>query len=54
MPAAGAYRGIRRIVLNNLIYIGNIRALSTLAKRTGTAWLQPMVDDVSAVGGFDL
>jgi UDP-N-acetylglucosamine/UDP-N-acetylgalactosamine diphosphorylase len=24
---AGAYRGIRRIVLNNLIYIGNIRAL---------------------------
>jgi UDP-N-acetylglucosamine/UDP-N-acetylgalactosamine diphosphorylase len=24
---AGAYRGIRRVVLNNLIYIGNIRAL---------------------------
>ena len=25
--SAGAYRGIRRVVLNNLIYIGNIRAL---------------------------
>lgn len=24
---AGAYRGVRRVVLNNLIYIGNIRAL---------------------------
>jgi UDP-N-acetylglucosamine/UDP-N-acetylgalactosamine diphosphorylase len=35
-------------------YLVAIRALSPAAQRTGTAWLQAIVNEVSAVGGFQL
>jgi UDP-N-acetylglucosamine/UDP-N-acetylgalactosamine diphosphorylase len=34
-------------------YLNAVRALGTPARRTGTAWLQAMVNDVSAIGGFN-
>ena len=35
-------------------YLDSIRALNPAAKKTGTAWLQTIVNEVSGVGGFNL